>query len=944
MIKIFFHMRKLSFLTVLLCVIVLWFRTPASFARNNPEEIVAGVPSDFPPQYSIDPKTGQPEGFAVDAMNVLARKTGLKVRYVVFNRWHEIIQAMKEGRIDVVPNEGVIEERKDSTNFTTPLETSYISIFVRSGTTDIKGIDDLHGRKVAVVSDNKGLFIMQEYGKAELIICSSLEKGLLSLISGNTDAFVYPEAPLLSIARRSGLEDRVKKVGKPLFEVKRAVAVGKGKPELFNELDKAVKAFVTSPEYEKIYAKWYGSPQPYWSVRRVLVVAGLAFALILIIFVAWHYFSLIHLNRDLKDSIEKHEKAKELIQASEHRLTAMFHTVNDAIMVLDPAEGRILDVNDIACERLGYRRDELLKMSPRDLDAPEYAAKVSERIADIERRGSAIFETVWVAHDGRTIPTEISARTMTHQGIPAILSIARDITERKLAEEALKKSEEFNRNILETVDEGFIVIDLEYRIISANKAYLNMVNKSEEDVIGEYCYELNHGLCKPCCEAGEDCAVSRTLKTGDPQTAAHTHHDKAGHPVFVETKSFPVKDDSGKIVAAIEVINNITERKKLEGQLRHAQKMEAVGALAGGIAHDFNNILNVIIGYGTMALDRLGDDNLAREQINEVLAAADRATNLTKRLLAFSRKQIVDIGPVNVNQIIFDMEKMLSRIIGEDIVLAIELTGRKTVVMADSGQIEQVLMNLVSNARDAMPKGGTLTISTGTTEIDDGYIAAHGYGEKGTYVLISVTDTGIGMDAETQKKIFEPFFTTKGIGEGTGLGLAITYGIIKQHDGYIHVYSEVGEGTTFKILLPVIEEGALKDQEFEKAAPLRGGTETILVAEDDASLRKLSSIVLESFGYTVITAMDGEDAITKFMENRDKIQLVVLDMIMPMKSGKEVYEEIRRICPDVKALFASGYTMDIITKKELQDKGMDFIPKPVAPKDLLKKVREALDR
>ena len=385
-------------------------------------------------------------------------------------------------------------------------------------------------------------------------------------------------------------------------------------------------------------------------------------------------------------------------------------------------------------------------------------------------------------------------------------------------------------------------------------------------------------------------------------------------------------------------------RKKLEAQLRHAQKMEAVGTLAGGIAHDFNNILNVIIGYGTMVMDRIGDDQLSKEQMNEVLTAADKAVILTKRLLVFSRKQIVEVKPVNVNETILSIQKMLVRIIRESIDFKLDLTDRTLVVMADAGQIEQVLMNLTTNAMDAMPEGGCLTIGTGLQELDDEYVAAHGYGKPGMYALITVADTGYGMDAETQKKIFEPFFTTKGIGEGTGLGLAVSYGIIKQHGGYINVYSESGQGTVFRIYLQLIEESAFSVKEIEPTVPVKGGTETILVAEDDASLRKLTRIVLESYGYNVITAEDGEDAITKYTENRGRIDLVILDMIMPKKSGKEACEEIKKLSPGTKILFLSGYTMDIIKTRELTEAGFDFILKPVVPRDLVRKVREILDK
>jgi PAS domain S-box-containing protein len=488
------------------------------------------------------------------------------------------------------------------------------------------------------------------------------------------------------------------------------------------------------------------------------------------------------------------------------------------------------------------------------------------------------------------------------------------------------------------------MVDRQYMIQSANKAFCRSVNLPEGQVLGRRCYEVSHHCNKPCFEAGEECAIKLTFETGAPHAVSHTHVSDNGMRYHVEIKSYPITDASGNVVSVIETIKDVTEEKKLEEQLRHAQKMEAIGTLAGGIAHDFNNILNVILGYGSMMLNRLGDDQLSREQLNEVLAAADRAANLTKRLLAFSRKQVVDIKPVNGNEIIFGLEKMLSRIIGEDIDFALELSEMAMIVMADTGQIEQVLMNLATNARDAMPEGGRLTIGTGLAELDDEYVAAYGYGKPGKYFLITISDTGHGIEAETQKNIFEPFFTTKGIGEGTGLGLAISYGIIKQHNGYIMVSSEPGKGTTFQIYLPLIEDSIVLGKQAENPVAFKGGNETILVAEDDVSIRELLKIVLESFGYTVITALDGEEAIAKFIENSDKIQLAIIDMIMPKKNGKEVTDVIWEVYPLTKILFMSGYAIDTIKTRELTESGSAFIGKPIRPQELLKKVREVLDR
>ncbi|MCL4457929.1 MAG: ATP-binding protein [Nitrospirae bacterium] len=387
------------------------------------------------------------------------------------------------------------------------------------------------------------------------------------------------------------------------------------------------------------------------------------------------------------------------------------------------------------------------------------------------------------------------------------------------------------------------------------------------------------------------------------------------------------------------------DQRRLEEQLRHAQKMEAVGTLAGGVAHDFNNILTTIIGYANLLQMKMREDDPGNPYIKEVLVSAEKAAHLVNSLLAFSRKQIMSLKPVNVNDIIIGMKKMLARLISEDIEFRVDAADKELTVMADRGQIEQVLMNLVTNARDAMPDGGILTIETGLAELDENYMKAHEYGKPGMYAFVSVSDTGAGMDEKTKEKIFEPFFTTKEVGKGTGLGLATTYGSIRQHNGYISVYSEPGKGTTFMIYLPLIGRNAeMQSEERIKTAEIKGGSETILAAEDDVEVRKLAKKVLEKFGYKIIEAVDGEDAVSKFMDNKDTVRLLLFDVIMPKKDGKAAYEEIKKINPGIKTIFMSGYTADIIHKKGVFEGGIEFISKPVPPDVLLKKVRESLDK
>ncbi|MBI5374363.1 MAG: response regulator [Candidatus Schekmanbacteria bacterium] len=504
-----------------------------------------------------------------------------------------------------------------------------------------------------------------------------------------------------------------------------------------------------------------------------------------------------------------------------------------------------------------------------------------------------------------------------------------------------EKAEEFIKNILETVDEGFIVVDREYRIISANNAYIKQANIPLKDIIGRHCYEVSHNVSRPCYEEGEDCAVRHTFSSGNPHTSIHTHRDNDNRPVYVETKTYPMKNESGEIISAIEIVNNITEKKKLEAQLRHSQKMEAVGQLAGGVAHDFNNILTAIIGYGTMLQRKVGDNNTLRTYVDTILSSAERAGNLTKSLLAFSRKQIMEPKPVNLNQLINEAKKLLSKLVNEKIEFKVTLSDQDMVVMADSGQIEQVLMNLVTNAKDAMPDGGTLQITTEIAETEDEYIKFPAFMKPGRYVLISISDTGIGMDDDTKEKIFEPFFTTKDPGKGTGLGLAIVYGIVKQHNGYIEVNSEFSQGTTFKIYLPLIESIAEKKGD-SAALLLPKGNETILVAEDELSVREIVRMLLEEQGYKVIEAVNGEDAVKKFTANKDSIELILLDLMMPQKDGRTVYEEIKKIRPGIKAIFMSGYSEETVSISGIIKDKLHFIPKPISPEKLLFKIREAI--
>ncbi len=516
-------------------------------------------------------------------------------------------------------------------------------------------------------------------------------------------------------------------------------------------------------------------------------------------------------------------------------------------------------------------------------------------------------------------------------------SLKAEMEERRRAEKGIY----FLASIVRNMPDSVCSFDPDGNIFSWNEAAEKMLGYTKEEILGKHVTAtIPEELARK--EMGHCMNILNTAGFFTGYESIRIARD--GTRVPVEITALSLKDERQNVTSYSFIMRNISDRKKLEEQLLQAQKMEAVGQLAGGIAHDFNNILSAIIGYAHLLRDKLAEDPLL-VNAEQIIESAEKGAEVTHSLLAFSRKQMIRPTLIRINDMIKRFEKLLYRIIGEDIEIRTTLADRDICIMADASQLNQMLMNLATNARDAMTGGGILAFTTGISVIDDSFVRNHGYGSPGDFAFITVSDTGVGMSKDTTTKIFEPFFTTKGPGKGTGLGLSMVYGIIKQHDGFINVYSEPGNGTTFRIYLPLIRSGEEVFVENPVDSVIRGGNETVLVAEDDSKLRKLAEIVLKEYGYNVILAENGEDAVNKFVDNKDAVQLLLLDMIMPKKGGKEAYEEIKKIRPDIKVLLATGYTADKISGQDsLLDGFSDFVLKPVSPKDLLIKIREVLDR
>jgi two-component system, cell cycle sensor histidine kinase and response regulator CckA len=491
--------------------------------------------------------------------------------------------------------------------------------------------------------------------------------------------------------------------------------------------------------------------------------------------------------------------------------------------------------------------------------------------------------------------------------------------------------------IIDEIHDAVIGIDLDGRVTRWNRGAVRLFGHRADEILGESCAILT--------EPGERSVFRDMLAECGPEGAEFEARmrKKSGTPFHVHCSFSPLHDSRGQVVGLISCLGDITERKRLEEQYRQAQKMEAVGSLAGGIAHDFNNFLTVILGYCDLLLDKLPGGDSSRESIHRICQAGEQAAALTKQLLAFSRRQVMQMRVVNLNTLVRDYEKLFGRLLGEDVLLKSELDPKLRMVRVDPVQMQQVLMNLAMNARDAMPQGGRLTISTRNVTLGDEAGAEHPELTTGEYVVLSVADTGRGIAKGTAARIFEPFFTTKEVGRGTGLGLSTVFGIVKQSGGAVEVRSIEGQGATFDVYLPASAVQAIETAPAKKREEIPSGNETVLLVEDEPAVRLLTANVLRTLGYEVIEAADGAEAVEAARNSKRPIDLMITDVIMPHLGGREAVEQIRATRPELRVLFVSGYTDDAIVRHGVLQAEMPFLHKPFTPPMLAKKVREILD-
>ncbi|MDZ7663995.1 MAG: transporter substrate-binding domain-containing protein [Desulfotignum sp.] len=912
-----------------------WF---AAMQLPSDRPIVVGGDRNFPPYEFLD-ENGNPAGYNVDLTRAIANEMGLNID-IRLGRWTERLEALENGSVDVMQGMFYSPDRDLTFDFSQPHAVSHYVAVVRKGKDPAPAsVADLSGKQIVVEQgDIMHGFAIKNGLENQVVAVSDQETALRELRDGKHDCALVSLITAHYLTDKHNWSDLV--IGKKtIFASEYCYASAKGHKALLAQFSEGLKALDNNGEYRRIHDKWLGvykdTSTSLMDALRYSAIVIIPLLVIVLLAVTWSW--------SLRRQVAEKTNA---LQESLDRFKYVFEASNVGKSITLPT-GEI-NANKAFADFLGYTQDELKGKKWQDLTPGEDIEKIESMIGPLltGEKSADRFEKRYVHKNGTRLWADVSvAMRRDARGTPLyFMTTIVDITARKQAEEALRNSEEYQRAMIDCSPVALYTVDLDGNVLTWNTSAEKIFGWRAAETIGKPLPIV------PADKREEFDALRReVLESGGFFGKELIRLRKDGTLFPISLSVAPVRNDRGRVIGILGAAEDLTVRKKIEAeheklqsQLLQAQKMESVGRLAGGVAHDYNNMLSVIIGYAQLAIDKTDPEDALRADLQEILTAAERSTDITRQLLAFARKQTIDPKVIDLNETVESMLKMLRRLIGEDINLSWKPKPGVWPVKMDPSQLGQILVNQCVNARDAISDVGKITIETDTVRFDEEYCADHAGFIPGEYVLLAVSDDGRGMDRETLDKIFEPFYTTKDIGKGTGLGLSVIYGIVKQNKGFINVYSEPEKGTTFRLYFSRHTDAVSPiAADIPEETPVGSG-ETVLIVEDEASILKLAKRILARLGYNVFTAASPGEAITLTKEHDGNIHLLITDVVMPEMNGRDLAKKLQTDYPKLKVLFMSGYTANVIAHHGVLDADVHFIQKPFSNKDLGMKVRKAL--